>query len=245
MPFILTDAGESLEANNLLNGTTSGITAITLGEGNRVPDGTEVALVQPFAPVRELANPRGAVQGNQGSVDWEEEANANGYLVKEASLWVGATMVGYESNAAGNVFVKTANQRIVHRFLWVASSGALNTFTFANIQNVAAATEVSAGIVELADTVEALAGLDDLRPMTPEKTHAAIAALISTMVVAATRTVAGIAELASNAEADAAQANASDSVIVTPSKWWRMFTGARIVARLTALAGTIASASMH
>ena len=262
MPFILTDAGEALEANNLLNGTTSGIDQITLGEGNRIPDGTEVALVQPFNPVRELADPRGAVAGNQGSVDWEEEGNAAAYVVKEAGLWVGNVLVGYDSNAAGNIFAKTTNQRIVHRFLWVASSGALATFTFTNIQNSGPATETAAGIAEIASNSEANASeanASNTVIVTPSKwwrmfTGARIVARLTALTDAnrlsynalkdkpapgvvpqASQNVAGVAEIASNSEADANEGGSSNTVIVTPSKWWRMFTGARIVARLTAL----------
>ena len=47
----------------------------------------------------------------------------------------------------------------------------------------------------------------------------------------------GLIEIADNAEADADENNARDDRAVTPRKWWRMFTGPRIVARLAALAG--------
>ena len=60
---------------------------------------------------------------------------------------------------------------------------------------------------------------------------------VSLTAPAASESVAGVSELADNAEADAAEAMASASRVVTVAKWWRMFTGARIVARLEALTG--------
>ena len=53
----------------------------------------------------------------------------------------------------------------------------------------------------------------------------------------ATETVAGVIEIGDNSEADNAEASARNDRAVTIAKWWRMFTGARIVARLTALTG--------
>lgn len=46
----------------------------------------------------------------------------------------------------------------------------------------------------------------------------------------------GVLAIASNDESDAEEENAINTKAVTPSKWWRMFTGARIVSRLAALA---------
>ena len=54
---------------------------------------------------------------------------------------------------------------------------------------------------------------------------------------AASETLAGVSRRATNAEADATEANAIDTATLSPLKWWRMFTGARIVARLAAQAG--------
>ena len=53
----------------------------------------------------------------------------------------------------------------------------------------------------------------------------------------ATEELAGVSELADNPEADADEADASATRVITVAKWWRMFTGARIVARLEALLG--------
>ena len=55
-------------------------------------------------------------------------------------------------------------------------------------------------------------------------------------VPAATTLVAGVSRRATNAEADADEADAIANVTLGTRGWWRMFTGARIVARLEALA---------
>ena len=91
-------------------------------------------------------------------MDWEQEADSEAYEAKEAGLWVGSTLVGYESNATGNIFQKVAGQRIVHRFQWTTVSGTLTTFTFdAPISN-SVATESAAGIVRLATAAQMSSG---------------------------------------------------------------------------------------
>ena len=167
MAFILTAAGLNLQANNLLNGTLSGVNKITLGSGRRDPDGTETQLVAPLNPVRELADPSGFVDGAVGVVDYVQEGDASAFVVNEAGLWVDDLLVAYASSAGGSIFTKTANQRIVHRFQWTTANGELSTFTFASALDNPAASEATAGIVRLASQGEVNAGADAVKPVTP------------------------------------------------------------------------------
>ena len=185
--------------------TAHEFTKLAAGEGNRavpadVTGGWPVtALLTPFSPVKEQANPPGGASGAVHVVDWQDgfEGDAVGYTVNEMALFAtpsgGAEYLAfYESVAAGSIFNKTAGSIFLRRFRLQATGAQLANATF----NVALATP------------------------------------------SATESVAGVVELADDTEADDTEANAVDNRGLTPAKWWRMFTGVRIGARLANLTGT-------
>ena len=232
MTFRPTDAHLAVIAAS----TAHTFTQISIGDGHRTPDGTETALVSPFNPAREHSNPPGTVDENTRVVDWIDGATGDSvtYTASEAGLW--ATPAGgseylafYDSHATSDLFTKTAGSIISHRFLMIITYAQLANATF-NVSAVPQATDTIAGVARQATAPEVTGRTGD--------GFVSASRLPATQVIpAATASVAGIVELESNAEADAAETNASNTVAVTPSKWWRMFTGARIVARLTALTG--------
>ena len=184
--------------------TAYSFTKLALGEGNRaVPSDLSggwnvTALLTPFAPAREKADPPGGASGAVHVVDWQDgsEGDTVAYSANEVGLY--ATPAGgneylayYESQGAGSVFGKIAGGIILRRFRIHATGAELVNATFN----------------------------------------------VSLSVPQATESIAGALEIVDDAEADADEGNAADNKAVTPAKWWRMFTGARIVARLAALQG--------
>lgn len=94
-----------------------------------------------------------------------------------------------------------------------------------------AATETVAGIVELATTVEAAAGVDTSRAVTA----AGVAAYVAAVVLAASDTVAGIVELATNAEA----LTGTDTVRAVTPAGVKAVVDARVVAASATVSGIV------
>ena len=103
-------------------GTQWTFTRASIGMGNRVPDGTETALVMPFNPPREKQDPPGIISDYQRIADWIDgfTGDTDSYDAHELALW--ATPAGgqeylaaYESKAAGAIFSKAAGSPFQHR----------------------------------------------------------------------------------------------------------------------------------
>lgn len=191
--MMITDAGRALLANNVAHSNTASIDRIEVGQGNRTPDGTETALVSPYYPARQVANPAGSASGPSFQFEYLDTATGAGagYDVNEVGAFSGGTLVFYGSQAAGTIITKPSNGALRTTFVGAYLAGDLDSFTFNATLAVAAATETVQGIIEIAD----------------------------------------------NDESDASEGSALDDKAVSPKKWWRMFTGARIVARIAALSG--------
>lgn len=107
--FKLTAAGQLAAWNAKKTGLSLDLTHIQLGSGNRVPDGTEVALLQ----AKEFAVIGGGSQITSTQVRMAALFSSNlGYEIREVGLWAGnpanagSVLVGYWSQAAGLLAVK-------------------------------------------------------------------------------------------------------------------------------------------
>ena len=163
-------------------GTANDFTRLATGEGNRavpadVTTGWPVtALLTPFNPVREIANPPGGATGNTHAVDWQDgaEGDAVGYDVHEWGLF--ATPAGgaeylayYESVDAGAVFSKTAGSVILRRGRLQATGAQLANSTFNVTLTAPQGNEAIPGVLELATQPEVNAETDDERAFTSLK----------------------------------------------------------------------------
>ena len=157
-------------------GTAQEFTKIAIGSGNRavpadITTGWAVtALLTPFNPVREIANPPGGATGNTHAVDWQDgaEGDAVGYTVNEIGLF--ATPAGgaeylafYESVGVGQVFAKTAGSVILRRLRLQATGAQLANSTFNVTLTAPQGNEDIPGVLELATQPEVDAEADDQR----------------------------------------------------------------------------------
>ena len=253
MPLNVTDAHRQV----INAGTAWTFTRLSVGTGNRAPDGTETALVTPFNPAREMMNPPGAITAYQRVVDWVDGFTGDtvAYTANELGLWAtpagGAEyLAAYESNAIGALFAKVAGQIFSHRAgIGISEADSVNgTFV---VPAVPVATTLVAGVSRRSTDAEADAAENAAianatlsprgwwRMFTGARIVGRLAALTgnSRLPASAIRDLPTTVK-ATSGDAGAVEANASDSVFITPWSWWRMFTGARIVARLTALTGS-------
>ena len=141
-------------------GTAYTYTKLSAGTGNRVSDGTETALLAPFNPVREMANPPGVITSYQSVVDWIDgfTGDTDGYTANELALWAtpagGAEyLAAYESNAMGSVFSKVAGQIFSHR-LGIGISNADSVNGSFVVPAVPVATTLVAGVSRRATNAE-------------------------------------------------------------------------------------------
>lgn len=109
LQFSLTVAGQTAAWNAKKTGLSLDLTHIQLGSGNRLPNGLEVALVQP----QEAAAIAGGSQITPNQVRMSALFSSNvGYEIREIGLWSGnpanpgSVLVGYWSQAAGVLAVK-------------------------------------------------------------------------------------------------------------------------------------------
>ena len=163
-------------------GTAHEFTKIAVGSGNRavpadITTGWAVtALLTPFNPVREIADPSGGATGNTHAVDWQDgsEGDAVGYIVNEIGLFATPTggaeyLAFYESVDAGRVFAKTAGSVILRRLRLQATGAQLTNATFNVTLSAPQGTEDIPGVLELATQPEVNAETDDQRAVTPLK----------------------------------------------------------------------------
>ena len=80
--FVQTTAGITAFATAVANNTAVTVETAELGSGQFTPDGTETALMTPFAPVREFDPVRGAVSGEVLKFDFQD-TGADAYDVGE------------------------------------------------------------------------------------------------------------------------------------------------------------------
>lgn len=109
LQFNLTSAGKTAVFNAKKTGLSLDMTHIQMGSGNRVPNGQEVALVQP----QEAAAIAGGSQITPNQVRMAALFSSNlGYEIREIGLWSGnpanpgSVLFGYWSQAAGVLAVK-------------------------------------------------------------------------------------------------------------------------------------------
>jgi hypothetical protein len=107
--FSLTAVGQLAAWNAKNTGITLDLTHVQLGSGNRVPDGTEVALLQ----AKETATIAGGSRITPTQVRMSALYSSNlGYEIREIGLWsgkpgdAGSVLVWYWSQAAGLLAVK-------------------------------------------------------------------------------------------------------------------------------------------
>lgn len=131
--FKLTAVGQLAVWNAKKSGLALDLTHMQLGSGNRVPDGSEVALQQP----KEVAAIGGGSQITPTQVRMAAIFSGNlGYEVREIGLWAGnpanagSVLVGYWSQAAGVAAIKTGGVDLVFAHDMVLdgalAAGALN-----------------------------------------------------------------------------------------------------------------------
>ena len=144
-------------------------------------------------------------------------ATAQAIPASEIGFFSGTVLVLLWANADAPIFTKPAADSVLFSVGYtIEASGEPSNLT----------TTISP--FPVATPAQARAGLSNNTFMTPLRTAQAIAA----QIVQATTSALGLVRLASNNQADALEGQANQEVVVTPHIWWRMFTGARIVARI-------------
>ena len=241
-----TAAGLALEATNRANGDPTNITRVEVGEGHVTTLAlamARAALVTPFSPVRQTANPSGVSSGSAIQYAYVDSTLAADYDINEAGLYAGSTMVAYVCDDAGAAIgTKPSNASGILPIL-VAWAGATSIAFSGTFAVVAQGTEDLAGVWEAANATEAADDTNDSRVMTPLRVAARIAAVtLATLtgllpvgrggtgaddaasartnlgVVAATANAAGLIEIASSPESQALT-NARNDRAITPLRW--------------------------
>ena len=101
--FTLTDAGLAAAVSQAQPGFDLGLTHVQLGSGNRVPNGTEVALLNPQQAVTISGGSKPAPNQLRLSARFASET---GYAISEIGLWAGdpnsgGVLFAYWSQASG------------------------------------------------------------------------------------------------------------------------------------------------
>lgn len=110
LQFKLTQTGQAAVWNANNTGTSLNLTHIQFGSGNRAPSGTETALLSPQQAVAIAAG--FSVSSTQIRMSAIFTGNQN-YVIREVGLWagdpaiVGSKLVGYWSQAAGDLAMKS------------------------------------------------------------------------------------------------------------------------------------------
>ena len=87
LPLTLTNAGKAALAAAHAAGLPFLINKIKLGTGQYVPDGTELDIMTPFVPVKELLDPAGSVSGQTFQFTFNEPSS-NVYNIGEFGIFL-------------------------------------------------------------------------------------------------------------------------------------------------------------
>lgn len=169
----ITDAGraEIINAANTGTGPVE-ITEVGLGTGKYTPNPTQTGLV---SEIKRLSTIAGQVVSDDTIHVTVKDESADEYDVSEFGLYTDSgTLFAVYSQASGNFMQKAAQSSLLLSVdVILGTLDATNlTFGDTNFSNPPA-SETVAGVVELADNTEALAGTDLLRAMTPKRVHEA------------------------------------------------------------------------
>ena len=156
----MTDAGETLRADNVANGTTSQVTRIEADMGHVTTAALARALtdvVIPFVPVRETTNPQGRALASDPVAQFRYlDAAAVNYNIVGFGIFAGNVMTHYICDDAGaTIYPKTAGLILDVVLYIVAESGDQATFTFSDDLVAPLATEVVPGLLRKATDAEA------------------------------------------------------------------------------------------
>ena len=166
---VMTDAGETLRADNVANGTTSQVTRIEADMGHVTTAALARALtdvVIPFVPVRETTNPQGRSLASDPVAQFRYlDAAAVNYDIVGFGIFAGATMTHYICDDAGaTIYQKTAGL-ILDVILYItAQSGDQATFTFSDDLMAPVATTLVPGLVRTATSGQLQAALGGANP---------------------------------------------------------------------------------
>ena len=173
-PVILTDAGREAIADAVGNNTTFSIDRIEIGTGQYTPVVGATDLTIPFNPVRRLVDPAGIVVGTDFQFTFTDDSD-DAYNVGEVGVFSGNTLVFLASQVSseGWLFSKNATIPLLVPVAITVQGLDLTVITFNTSNPVPLATERIQGLIRIADSATARAGLDDLEAMTAMKTRQA------------------------------------------------------------------------
>ena len=120
-------------ATAVANNTAVTVQTAELGSGQFTPDGTETALMTPFAPVREFDPVRGAVSGEVLKFDFQD-GGTDAYDVGEVGLFDDAGVllfIGSQPAADGFLFSKGADAISGFSFEYTLATADMPTIDFA------------------------------------------------------------------------------------------------------------------
>ena len=156
---VLTDVGEQLRAQHLVDGTTYQITKIKAGAGHVTTAALAVArtdIVTPLVPARENDNPAGVALAHDpvAQVRYVDPASVT-YDIKEFGVFVGTQMTHFICDDAGAILYHKTPTLTLDVGIYIAvASGDQAAFTFQEAAANALATTEQTGLVELASDAE-------------------------------------------------------------------------------------------
>lgn len=169
LQITITDAGRAEVINAANNGTAPiTITQVGVGTGQYSPDPAATALQ---AELKRLDTISGTVVADDTiSVTITDESN-DAYTVNEFGLYTdNGTLFAVYSHATDSVVQKSTSGNLLMTVDVVLSTLDATNLTFGDTSfSNPPASETVKGVIELADEAEALAGIDNLRAMTPAK----------------------------------------------------------------------------
>ena len=172
---VITNYGEQLRAQNLVDDSTFQVVNIKAGGGHVTTAAAAQALtdiVTPFVPARENANPPGVTLPDDpvAQFRYRETASVN-YEIKEYGVFVAGGMTHYVCrDDGGTLHEKTAGLALDVGLYFAVASGDQAAFTFQDPLTVPVATPPTnnsagvPGIVRLASAAEFLAALTGTDP---------------------------------------------------------------------------------
>ena len=153
------DSGRAKRAQDFGAGLNTPIVSVEYGMGNRVADGSETALVQPFNPPIVFAMPAGLVSGEtiQTTVNIPEAFRAPNSIDIHEAIYktTDGTAIFYATRETGAMFTKPGNTGLIVPLVMTFGGDNLTGFTF-NSLPVAIADESTAGLVQLGSNAEAI-----------------------------------------------------------------------------------------
>ena len=153
------DSGRAKRAQDFGAGLNTPIVSVEYGQGNRVADGSETALVQPFNPPIVFAMPPGLVSGEtiQTTVNIPEAFRAPNSIDIHEAIYktTDGTPIFYATRETGAMFTKPGNTGLIVPLVMTFGGDNLTGFTF-NSLPVAIADESTAGLVQLGSNAEAI-----------------------------------------------------------------------------------------